>query len=272
MTTLLKNYSKHLTALVVFLIAYAPAFRWMWDRWWERDSYYSHGILIPFVTAFLIWQIKDEIAKIKPKESSWGLPLIVAGVLVHLAASLFRVYFVSAFSMLVVLIGLVLYFFGAEFFKKIAFPVLFLLFMIPLPWVVIANLSFKLKLFAAELSLHVIRGIGIQAIRDGSVIMMPHAHVIVEDVCSGLRSLISLMALGTIFAYWFKGAMWKRILIFLFTIPIAIITNMCRVVILSVISEVWGTQYADGFVHDATGMLVFVIAFVLLYAVTKLME
>ena len=268
----MKNHKNQLIALAIFLVAYVPVFMVMWNRWWARDSYYSHGILIPFVSAFLIWQMKDEISKIKPKESPLGFIVILGGVIIYLLASMFRVNIAASLSMLIVFWGLVLYFYGNTLFKKLAFPLAFLFFMVPLPSVVITRLSFKLKLFAAELATYVIQGIGIKAVREGSIIMMPHAHVVVDDVCSGLRSLISLLALGSIFAYWFKGAFWKRILIFALTIPIAIITNMCRVVILAFISEVWGPQYAEGFIHDATGMLVFVLAFVLLFVSIKLLE
>ena len=272
MNLTLKDNKNQLIALVIFILAYVPVMMVMWDRWWARDSYYSHGIMIPFVTGFFIWQLKDDLVKLKPKESPWGFRLILVGVLIYLLASLFRVNIACSISMLIVFIGLVFYFYGDEILKKIAFPLLFLFFMVPLPSVVITRLSFKLKLFAAELAAFVVNKIGIVAVRDGSILKMPHAHVVVDDVCSGLRSLISLMALGSISAYWFKGALWKRILIFVLTIPIAIVTNMCRVVILAVISEVWGVEYADGFVHDATGMLVFVLAFILLYITVRVLE
>ena len=272
MKNIIKSNMKLVFALALWAVAYMPAVLWMWNGWWSRDSYYSHGVLIPFVSAFLIWQIRDELKTMKPKESPWGMRLILSGVFIYLFASMFRINSLSAVSMLVVFIGLVFYFYGEEIFKKIAFPVLFLVFMIPLPAVVIARLSFNLKLFAADLAEGVLNGIGILAMREGSIIKMRHAQVVVDDVCSGLRSLISLMALGSIFAYWFKGAMWKRVLIFVFTVPIAIITNMCRVVILAFIAEGWGVEYADGFIHDATGMMVFVLAFILLYVVVKLLE
>jgi len=268
----LEKHLKPLIAAVIFLLAYVPTFIWMWTRWWAQDSYYSHGILIPFVTGFLIWQQKDELAKMKPQESPWGVWLIGVGIAIHLLSSLFRVYFTSGFSMFIVLVGLILYFYGSAILKKILFPVSFLIFMLPLPEVAITNISFRLKLFAAQLAKDVLNGMGILAIQEGSLIKMRHAQVVVDDVCSGLRSLISLGALGAIFAYWLKGSMTKKVLLFLSTIPIAIFTNMCRVVILSVISEVWGTQYTTGFVHDATGFLVFALAFLILYAVTKVLE
>ncbi len=266
------KYIKHTLISIVFLLTYIPTFIWMLDRWFARDSYYSHGILVPFVSGFLIWQLRDELKKIECKESKWGVWLIIAGLGMHVVSSLLRIYFSSGFSMLLVLVGLVLYLFGKEVFKKIAFPIAFLVFMIPVPLVVIANFSFKLKMIAAEIATISLNSMRIPAIREGSIIKMRSAYVIVDDVCSGLRSLISLTALGSVCAYWMKSSMVKRIFLFLCTIPIAIITNVFRVILLSSISEIWGPQYATGFFHDATGFMVFVLAFILLYAVRNLIE
>ncbi len=267
-----KKNSTLIFIFIIFLLAYVPTLQWMWDRWWAADSYYSHGVLVPFVTAYLIWQLKDELANIKQSESKWGIVFIIIGVLLHLVSALFRVYFSSGFAMLIVFIGIALYFYGYEICKRLAFPIFFLAFMLPLPEVAIVNISFKLKMFAAELATVALNGMNIPAIREGSLIKMPHAFVVVDDVCSGLRSLISLTALGSIFAYWLKGPIWKRAIVFLTTIPIAIITNMLRVIFLAFVSEVWGAEYIDGFIHDASGFAVFAIAFVMLYVVNKVIE
>jgi exosortase len=109
-------------------------------------------------------------------------------------------------------------------------------------------------------------------VRYGSIIKMHSSQVVVDDVCSGLRSLISLTALGSLFAYMMKGPLYKRVLLFLSTIPIAIVTNVCRVFILASVSEIWGSEYIEGFVHDASGYSIFILAFILLYAVKKLIE
>ncbi len=201
-----------------------------------------------------------------------GLILICLGVFLHIVSSILRVYFTSGFSMLIVLIGLILHFYGPKVLKKILFPICFLFFMFPLPLVIIVNISFKMKLFAATIATKVLNQIGLSAIQEGSIILMSHTEVVVDDVCSGLRSLISLMALGSIFAYWMKGLLLKRIFLFLMTIPIAVITNVCRVVLLSSVSEIWGTNYAKGFIHNASGFLVFALAFIMLYAIGKLIE
>jgi len=271
-TKFIKKYCKELLIGAVFVLAYVPTIIWMWDRWFARDSYYTHGILIPFVTIFFIWQKKDELALIEKAKSVWGLPLVVIGMMMHLFASLMRVYFISGFSMLVVLVGLILFFYGEKVFRKIIFPILFLTFMIPVPLVVITNISFKMKIFAAKIATMILNNSGIPAIREGSLIRMRHAQVVVDDVCSGLRSLISLMALGSIFAYWMKSTMTKRTVLFLTTIPIAIITNVFRVVFLSSVAEIWGVEYAGGWMHDVTGYLIFGFAFLLFYGVWRILE
>jgi exosortase len=244
----------------------------MWERWFAADSYYSHGILIPFVSMYLIWQQRKTLSAIEPLKGAWGMPLIILGMAVHILSSLFRIYFTSGFSMLIVLTGLVLHFYGWRILRSILFPVIFLMFMVPIPMVVIANISFKMKLFAAQIATAALNNAGLPAIREGSIIKMQHAYVIVDDVCSGLRSLIALTALGGVFAYGMKSPMSRRILLFLSTIPIAIVTNVVRVVFLASVSEIWGSQYAAGFIHDLSGFAVFALAFLLLYAAGRLLE
>jgi exosortase len=272
LSEILKDHLKPIVVGGIFLFAYLPTIMWMWDRWFVRDSYYSHGVLIPFVTGYFIWQEREALKKITPSESRLGLPLLVLGLLIYMVSSILRINFTAGFSFLITLVGFVLYFYGRPIFRKISFPILFLFFMIPMPEVVISNASFKLKIFAAQIAAILLNNMGLAAVRSGSNIMMQHTYVTVDDVCSGLRSLISLTALGSIFAYWMKGSWWKRAIVFLSTIPIAIITNVCRVIVLSCISEIWGPQYAVGFIHDATGFMVFGLAFVLLLGVHKLLE
>ena len=268
----IKSYTNEFLTTGLFLFTYTPTLLWMWDRWFARDTYYSHGILIPFVSGFLIWQMRDELAKIPLKRSPKGMPLIIIGLGIHVLSSLFRVYFTSGFSMLIVLVGLVLFFYGSGILKRIIFPICFLMFMIPTPMVVVANISFKMKILAARIATAALNGMGLEAVRSGSILKMQHAYVVIDDICSGLRSLISLAALGSIFAYWMKGPMHKRVILFCSTAPIAIATNVLRIVFLSFVSEVWGPEYATGFIHEFSGFMVFALAFVLLYAVGKLLE
>jgi exosortase len=265
-------HSQELFIAVVFIIAYYPTLQWMWSRWFTTDTYYSHGILIPFVSGFLVWQKREVLSKIPVKSSPWGIFLIAVSVLYYLFSALFRINFTGGLSMFVGVFGLVLYLYGAAVLKEIIFPVSFLIFMFPLPEVAIVNISFRMKLFAAGIAEHILNNIGLQAIRHGSIIVLEHTQVVVDDVCSGLRSLISLTALGSIFAYWLKGSKIKKVILFLTTIPIAVLTNVCRVVFLSAVSEIWGTEAASGFVHDFSGFAIFALAFIMLWAVSKIIE
>src|SRR3989338_739155 len=222
MKTLWQHYFREIVLAAVFLLNYIPTLFWLWDRWFARDSYYSHGILVPFMTGYLIWQKRDILKGQSPVSSPWGIRLVAVGIFIHLASSYLKVYFTSGLSMLVVIAGIVLFLHGEKRFKTMAFPLAFLFFMIPLPMIVITNISFQLKLFAALIATNILNHLRLPAINEGSVIIMEHAHVIVDDVCSGLRSLISLTGLGTIFAYWMKGNLIKKGLLFVSTIPIAI--------------------------------------------------
>ena len=257
---------------IFVLLIYVPSFLWMWDRWFARDSYYSHGILIPFVTAFLIWQKRDVLKKIKPETSPWGLRLFFLGIAIHLLSALFRVYFSSGFSLIIVLFGLTLHFYGFKALKEVLFPISFLAFMIPLPMLVITNLSFRLKIFATQIAVGALNNMGLFCVQHGSTIVMRHAYVVVEDACSGLRSLITLMALGSLFAYWMKSSFLKKAILFVSTIPVAVITNVGRIIFLSFVSEIWGTQRAMGPIHEASGIIIFLGAFCLLYVVQKVIE
>jgi len=144
--------------------------------------------------------------------------------------------------------------------------------MIPLPLLVVASICFKLKIIAAQLATYILNIIGLQAVQYSSIIEMRHCDVLVEDSCGGLRSLISLTALASIFAYQLKANLPRKILLFLSAFPIATFTNACRIVFLASISEIFGTNYIQGTLHNISGYMVFAFAFFILYAIKKLIE
>jgi len=268
----MKDHCQSILIGAVLILAYGPSFVWMWNGWFSADSYYNHGILIPFVTVYLIWQKRDVLNRVEYEYSPWGWRLIVTGLTIYLFSLIFRINSPAGFSMIFVLMGSVLHYYGRNVFKEVWFPLVFLVFMVPVPSVVIVKLSFSMKLFAAKISAILLNEMRIPAIQEGSIIKMRHAYVIVDDVCSGLRSLISLTALAAIFAYWMKSSLMKRMIVFISSIPIAIITNVCRIILLCSITEIWGPKYAVGFIHDLSGFLVFGLAFILLFSVVKLIE
>jgi exosortase len=234
----------------------------MWDRWFVEESYYSHGILIPFVSMFLILFKKDELKGIKVMPNKVGLALIGTALLMHLSSSFVKVYFTSGLSLIVLIMGLVLYFLGTVYFLKFLYPILFLLFMVPMPMVFVADVSVKLKLFAAQSATFILNHIGIYAARDGSTIKTLRSYLMVEGPCSGIRSLISLFSLGVLVVYFMKGGWIRKSILVLLTIPIAIAANIFRIVLLASVSEIYGEKFAMGWFHSFSGFLLFFVALI----------
>ncbi len=256
---------------LLLVFAYFPTILWMVDRWTALDSYYGHGFLIPLISLALIWRKRKALALIQSSPSRLGLPLLIAGLLIHLVSAMIKVYFTSAFSIVLTVSGLVLYLWGRKMLRAVAFPVFFLLFMVPFPLVVIGTMTVRLKLFAALCATHILRTIGLPALQQGSTIYMAHATVMVDDPCSGLRSLLSLLTLGVLFAYLKQASFPKRVVFFLSSIPIAMIANIIRIVLLAGIADIYGTEIALRFFHDFSGFVVFGLALAGLSAVGRIL-
>jgi len=172
--------------------------------------------------------------------------------------------FVMRFSFLMVLVGLSLFLLGTNIIKSALFPLSYLVFMIPLPSVLYNDLTFRLKLLASILSTKLLALIGIHAFREGNIIHLNQTSLQVIDACSGLRSLISLLALAVLFAYFTQKSIWKRLSLVLLTIPITIFSNSCRLTVTAILVDHIGPQATEGFFHIFTGIIMFVIALVLL--------
>lgn len=263
---------KFVVLSILTIVAYIPVISWMVDRWSAKDTYYSHGFLVPLIALCIVWLKRESLKKLKVLPANIGWIFFITGISIHAISALLRVYFSSGFSLILVLMGLVLLFLGRQFLRQLMFPIFFLTFMIPLPLVAIANLSFKLKIFAAQVSTIIINKLGVPAIRDGSAIKTMHSYLVVEDPCSGIRSLIALIALGALMAYFSNISKTKKAILFLSSVPIAIATNIIRIVSLSLASEMYGAKFATGWFHNTMGVLVFVFAFLGLALVGKLLE
>lgn len=255
-------YIKLIILLALTSFTYIPTFIWMVDRWTAAETYYSHGFLVPLISGFMIWQKRKELGKLKIEPAKLGWLFFIFGISIHIISAMWQVYFSSGFALILILIGIVLLSLGKEYAKQLLFPILFIAFMIPLPMVAIANLSFRLKIFAAQLATFIVNKLGVQAIKEGSIIRTLHSSLMVEDPCSGIRSLIALIALGALMAYFSQLSKIKKTILLLSSVPIAIFANVIRVVALTLVSEIYGTQVATGIFHNIMGILVFVFAFI----------
>lgn len=259
-------------AAILVVPAYLPTILWMVDRWFAKESYYGHGFLIPAVSLYLVWQRRDALKNVKAFNDFLGLWIIVAALLVNIICASLKIYFISGFSLVFVIYGFILFFFGKKMVRNLIFPIFFLFAMIPLPLVIIGNLTVKLKLLATQLSVFVLNSIGFRCIQDGSFIRMPSSVLEVAAPCSGLRSIIALLTLGLLFAYALKTSYFKKTILFLLSIPIAIATNVMRITIVAMVNDLYGEKIALGFFHDFMGYMVFVVAFAGLWGVSRVLE
>ena len=263
----IKNENLYKTTGLIFLltIMYWGTFRWMVNRWLAPASYYSHGFLVPVAVGFMIWRILPDLAKVHPDPSRPGLTMLAAGVLIHIVGAFSGIGLISGLSLPVVLMGLILHFGGRTMFKKLLFPVLYLIFMIPLPLLTIHEMNLKLKLLDTLWACGILNGFGIEVSQEGSLLNLPTGPMIVEDACSGLKSLISLVAFSVFFGYMFETSWIRRCVIFVASVPIALIVNLVRIVMLGLVGSLRGIDAIEGATHYFTGALVIAVAISLLF-------
>ena len=254
---------KLILLLTPILVLYYRILYEMGLDWWH-DENYSHGFLIPFVSGYLIIQKLDELKKTSIKPSWWGPLVLSLGLLLLIIGVAGAELFTMRFSFLVVLTGLTLSMFGIEFLRKLFFPLFFLIFMVPLPYIVYNSLTLPLRTIASQLATFFLSFLNIPVLREGNVIHLPQMTMQVVEACSGIRSLISLLALSTIFAYFTQNKSWSRVLLVGFTIPIAIFTNAIRITLTGVLAAYVSPELAHGFFHNFSGWLIFLVAFLLL--------
>lgn len=245
-----------LMVLALLGATFHAGIREMVNTWGAREEY-SYGYLIPFITLFLIWQRRDVIEKTEFTGSWTGMVFILLGWIIFALGSLIAFTTAIQFAMLIVLAGAMLSIMGWRGFKPFIVPVSFLVFMIPLPGFFLLNLSAQLQLISSTLGVDVIRLFGISVYLEGNVIDLGTYKLQVVEACNGLRYLFPLMSLAFICAYFFKGALWKRTIIFLSSIPITILMNSFRIGVIGVLVEYGGPTQAEGFLHDFEGWVVF---------------
>ena len=233
---------------------------------WLSSEEYSHGILIPFIGAFLIWQKKNELARYD-FEGSWaGMGLLLAGVVLFVFGELASLQILLEYALVIVLMGAAWGLVGPRIFKEIWLPLFFLFFAIPLPNFLYQGLSSKLQLVSSQLGVSFIRFCDISVYLEGNVIDLGAMQLQVVEACSGLRYLFPLLTLAFMCAYIYKAALWKRAVIFLSSIPITIFMNSFRIGVIGVTVEYFGKAAAEGFLHDFEGWFVFMACTAILVA------
>ncbi len=258
---------------------YWPTLKWMEMRWDEPESYMTHGWLIPFVTVWLLWMERERIKAAPASPSRLGFFLIAGALLFHIVAGLADVSSISGLTVIPVLLGIVLLRYGMPTFKIVWFPIFFLIFMVPPPEFIISTMNFALKLKAADLATFLLDATGLPSIRQGSFMMFGEEKLAIGDVCSGLRSLLSLLSLSVLYAYLIRDKGKAHVIGILLTgIPAAIIGNGIRIFMVAYLVTWFGTKtvfkpiIGTWDLHLFTGAIIFVAAFGCLYLVNFILD
>jgi exosortase len=229
---------------------------------WIRDDNYSHGFFIIPISIWLFFRERKKMIFPAPPARSGMILFFLGciGIILGMAASEF---FSTRFSLVVMLSGMSLYYLGKENFRKVWFAFFFLIFMIPIPAVIYNAATFPMQLFATKTTGTLLQVIGVPSVLKGNIIQLPNYSLEVLEACSGLRSLVTLMALGALLAYLTLQGTVRPLILFLATIPIAIITNIFRIFATAIAAYAISTDFAESFLHEMSGLIVFVTALIL---------
>jgi exosortase len=295
------NIWKPIALAAALAFVYASVFTKLGHDWWT-DENYSHGLLVPFIIAYILWTQAPRLKAASRRASLvWGGAMIACALFALWAGTVGAELFVQRMSLVLMLAGITLYFWGARLLQLVLVPLVLLVLAIPIPAIVFNKIAFPLQLFASRCAVEVMRWFDIPVLRQGNVIeLMPLGaretrKLEVVEACSGIRSLMTLMTLAVVFAYFThpksdtpddpksnggggslsflkRYSFWRSAMIVISAVPIAILTNAMRVSGTGVLAHYYGTQVADGFFHSFSGWVVYIVAFLMLFAIGWLLD
>ena len=292
-----KNPWRALAVISALIFVYASVLAKLSRDWWV-DENYSHGLLIPFVIGYILWAEREKLRHGRYKPSMvWGGAAILLALFALWTGVAGAELFMQRTSLVLMLAGVVVYFWGGHLLRLVWVPLSLLLLAIPIPVIVFNKIAFPLQLFASSCAVSSMRLFDIPVLRQGNVIeLMPLNSVEtkkleVVEACSGIRSLMTLMTLAVVFAYFSyprapsgtgktgdetrktglfnplrSWGFWRSTLIVLSAVPIAILTNAFRVSGTGILARYYGVKVADGFFHSFSGWVIYIVAFLLLFA------
>ncbi|MDP2644572.1 MAG: exosortase/archaeosortase family protein [Desulfobacterales bacterium] len=262
---------KTILLFILWAITFYPVYPDLVSTWLNHSNN-SHGILVPLITAYLIWQKKERLADIPIANSKWGAVLLIASALLYIVSTAGAVTVISRAMIVFSLIGLVWFNFGSAVFSALKFPLYYLIFMVPVPDSLYLAVAFPLQLFATTLSAFFIQILSIPVYQEGNMLYFVQTQLEVAEACSGLRSMMAFLMLSVLFAYIMKKNRTNRLIIVVSAIPLAIFANLIRVTGTGILAHYYGGKAAQGFLHDFSGMAVFAFGFVLLFLEYTLLD
>jgi len=246
--------------VALFVLGLAVAYRGGLEnlvfRWLQREEY-SHGFFIPLISLWLLWLRRDALLASAGSASWWGIPTVFGALVLLVLGELSAVYVLVHVSLVLLLVGFTLLLGGTSLLRVAWVPLVFLLFAIPMPYFIDAQLSWGLQLVSSELGTALLRLMGVTVHLQGNLIDLGSYQLQVVEACSGLRYLYPLLSLGFLAAYLFSAPLWQRVLVFASVVPITVFMNSFRIAVIGVLVNTWGNQMAEGFLHFFEGWVIF---------------
>jgi exosortase len=239
---------------------------------WAHDPNYSHGFFVPLFSIFVIWSEREKLRKLAIEPSSSGLLVLLFGLAVLTAGTLGAELFLSRISLLLTVAGLVALTYGWNHLRALFFRWVFLLFMIPIPTIVLNQITFPLQLLASKVAAVTLPLTGVPVLREGNIIQLPAMALEVAEACSGIRSLMSLATLAIIYGYLLESRTSIRVVLALASVPIAVLANSFRIFGTGLLVQYWDPEKAEGFFHTFSGWLIFVVSLVMLFLLHRALQ
>lgn len=254
------------TFVGIIVVFYYNTFRWLIESW-INNPYYSHGIIVPIISGYIIWRMKKELISTHRKESQKGLIIFIIGLVLQTISVIYSIRFLSGLSLIIVIFGVISYLYGWELINKIKFPISFLLLAVPLPFVDIV--APPVQILSTVASSNIANMLGIPTEMDGLLLKTNAGIFEVALECSGLRSIISLLTLSIIYASILEGGILMKSTIVLSSIPLAIIGNVLRITSILDVANVYGKDVAINYFHGISNLLLFGIMSIGLFLVGR---
>lgn len=253
------NFLAGLAIAGVMLLLYAPVLGPQVQQWWT-DPNYSYCFCVPAISGWILWRERKRWSAANRRPSVWGIWIALLAMGLLIAGTLGAERFTARISFVVLIAGIVLFLLGGETLRLVAFPLAYLVFMVPLPAIVFYQLALPLQLVASRLGAEGLNALGVHTMREGNLLILPNCTLGVVESCSGIRSLLSIFAAVTACGHFAGRVLWRRCAVLLFAVPVVIACNGLRLIADGLLSRAAGPQADSGLIHLALGMVSFLVA------------
>jgi exosortase len=253
------------------ILVYSHVLKALVLDWWT-DPDYGHGFFVPLFSGYVLWRQRDRWIRNEIEANNFGLVVMLGAVGLLLLGSLGAELFTTRFSLLVLFAGMILFLAGWKVLRLISFPLSFLIFMIPIPQVIYNQITLPLQLVASRLASFLLELIQVPVLREGNILVMSNYSLEVVEACSGIRSLMTLIALAVAYGFLTDSRRWVRFTLAILMVPNAIVCNAVRIVGTGMLAHWFGPTSAEGFLHEFSGWVVFLLALVLMFSCRWLLE